>query len=398
MKVALVWPATPFLIDPFVHPPLGLWYLWSVLERAGHEVEYFDLNADPIPTGFDAYLVSGTTPQAGEIKKLAKLLDGRKIVGGPHATLFPEQMLEWGYDTVVVGEGEEWINAVLADAHCRIIKTPRIGTRQSLMSIDDIPFPNRSQAHRYHFNVGGRDATTMFTSRGCPFHCAFCCHAIWGQQCVQRSAENVYEEVAQLYDMGYRAVMFFDDTFTLNKKRLYRICELLKPLDLYWRCFIRADTVDLPMLEAMKDAGCVEVGIGIESGSQKILDIINKGTTVEQNTQVVQWCKQVGIAAKCFLILGLPGEDKQTIEGTRRWILENRPDKMDLVFYVPYPKTPITLHPEKYDIHFQYNDFTECIYKTHPDAFKPLTWTSGITRKELYEARQKILKEAGIGY
>ena len=254
-KIALVWPKTPFLIDPFVHPPLGLWYLWSTLEQYGHEVEFFDLNADPIPTGYDAYLVSGTTPQASELEKLPKLLDGRTIVGGPHATLFPEQMLEWGYDTVVVGEGEEWINHVLADPYCRSIKPPRIGTRASLMSIDDVPFPNRTLAHRYKFKVGDRDATTAFTSRGCPYQCGFCSHVIWGRHLVQRSAGNVYEEACQIHELGFRAIMYFDDTFIINKERLFEICDLLAPLSMHWRCFIRADLIGPAMLHVMRRAG-----------------------------------------------------------------------------------------------------------------------------------------------
>ena len=238
----------------------------------------------------------------------------------------------------------------------------------------------------------------MFTSRGCPYRCGFCSHAIWGNKLVQRSAANVYEEVCQIHDMGYRAIQIFDDTFTLNTKRLYRICELTEPLDMLWRCFLRVDTVDMAALCKMGRAGCVEVGIGIESGSQKILDIINKGTTVEQNSQVVQWCKDVGIVVKAFLILGLPGESRETIEATRRWILTNRPDKLDLVFYVPYPNTPITLRPQDYDVQWHYDDFGACIYKTHPGEFRALTWTSGITRKELEDAREAILKEAGLEY
>lgn len=398
MRVALIWPKTPFLINPFVHPPLGLWHIWAVLERGGHCVSFFDLNADPLPTGFDAYLVSGTTPQAGEIRKLSLLLDGRTIVGGPHATLFPEQMLVWGYDTVVVGEGEEHINLVLNDPNCRLIRTPRIGTPASLMSIDDIPFPNRSQARRYHFDVGGREAATMFTSRGCPYRCGFCSHAIWGTKLVQRSAKNVYEEVCQLRDLGYRAVMFFDDTFAIDPGRLAEVCSQLGNLDMLWRCFIRADTVDGESLLSMARSGCVEIGIGIESGSQKILDIINKGTTVEQNSQVVQWCKDVGIVVKAFLILGLPGESRETVEETRQWILANRPDKLDLVFYVPYPNTPITNNPGNYDIEWDYQEFRQCFYKSHPDEFHALTWTSEITQKELQDARQQILEEIEVGY
>lgn len=388
MKIALIWPRTPFLIDPFVHPPLGLWYLWSVLEQYGHKVEFFDLNADPIPMGFDVYLVSGTTPQAGELKKLPKLLDGRAIIGGPHATLFPEQMLKWGYDTVVAGEGERVLHPLVIDCQKRgIIRAERI------QDLDKLPFPNRSQAHRYHFDVGRRDATTMFTSRGCPFKCAFCSHVIWGRRCIQRSAENVIDEIKELCDLGYDAVHFFDDTFTLNRKRLLRICELLAPLGILWRCFLRVDTVDMATLWEMARAGCVEIGVGIESGSQVILDNISKGTTVLQNTQVVGWAKRAGIAVKAFIILGLPGENKDTLAETRRWLALNRPAKLDLVFYTPYPHTPITDNPQDYDIQWEYDNFGQCFYKSHPDDFKPLAWTSGITQRELEEARRVMLEE-----
>jgi len=208
----------------------------------------------------------------------------------------------------------------------------------------------------------------------------------------------VYEEACQIRELGFCAIMYFDDTFIINKERLFEICDLLAPLSMHWRCFIRADLIGPAMLHAMRRAGCVEVGIGIESGSQKILDIIKKGTTVEQNRNVVRWCKEVGITVKAFIILGLPGEDHETVGETRHWILENRPDKLDLVFYTPYPRTPITLEPERYDIFFADTDFSQCFYKSRPDDFHAMTWTSGITQKELEDARRTILEEAGVGY
>ncbi len=311
MRVVFVSPASPQLINPMVMPPLGLWHLGAVLKGQGADVIYHDANVDgPFP-GADVYGVTGVSPQAVSMREIIKRLraEGEYIVaGGPHATLFPKVVEGWGADCVVVGEGEEVIIPIAQTKHKGIIKADRI------KGLDGLPFADRSDAARYTYALDGRMATTMMSTRGCPYSCAFCCGALWGHLVTTRSAENVLAEAKQLRELGYGAIMFYDDTFTIDHERVKDIGKGLCKMGLAWRCFIRANTVDEELIKVMAENGCEEVGLGVETGSQRILDIIDKRTTTLQNMRAINLCRKHGISVKVFIIVGLPGETPETVE------------------------------------------------------------------------------------
>lgn len=393
-RIALVNPRSPFLVQENVMPPLGLWSVGASLRANGYRVDYFDMACGdelPLATVKDylAVGVTGTTPQADEMAQIAKALNdaGAKwlIAGGPHASLEPQEVLAMGYKTVLKGEGEYAVLDILREKLEGYVEATR------LYELDDLPWPDRTQAARYEYLIDGLRATTVFSTRGCPSKCSFCCREMYGNRCTFRSAENVIAEVKELRDVyGFGAAMFFDDTFTLRPKRLVQICHGLKDLGVKWRCFVRTDTVTWPILKLMKDSGCVEVGVGIESGSQKILDNVHKGTTVEQNNVFMHNARTVGIRTKCFLILGLPGESHETVAETRRWLASQKPDNFDVTIYTPYPHTEIVDYPERFDIQIKPDSYSHLFFKGKPGEYSCNVSTSELSAEDIIAYRDEM--------
>jgi anaerobic magnesium-protoporphyrin IX monomethyl ester cyclase len=490
MRVCLIFPQSTFLEDPMVFPPLGLWWLWSILEQAGHEVSFVDMsehNLKPadIPRGFDVYMVSGTSPQGREIRRLGIEFQRRgvpAVLGGPHATNYPRSSRKY-YPFVVRREGEQAVlkaisliesgmfveclsdqdivgsnngdTAALRKYQEGIIEAPFIG------DLGTIPIPNRSYAHHYHYFLADEKgnphrATSMFTSRGCPKRCDFCDSPnLWSRAVRYTPMPSLIEEFQQIRDLGFGAVQFYDDILPINPRRVTEMCGHLKWFGLLWRCFCRVDIITKhggkEYLQFMHDHGLREVLIGAESGSQRILDNIHKETTVEQNAQVLQWCDEVGIRCKLSFIIGLPGENKKSLEQTRLFLRKHLIEtpkrlqhKVDLCSYIPMAGTPIYkavmrkrgdgldtdeefdrygYHPGEniadFDLqwnvdaalmdHFFYEPEVldggprpdETFYKGKTGAVRQIVSTSELSREELQKAHDEMAAEiraAGITY
>jgi len=370
-----------------VFPPLGLWWLWSVLEQKGHEVSFIDMSEDnlepkDIPSGFDAYLVSGTSPQGREIRKLGMEFQRRgapAILGGPHATNYPRNSRKY-YPLVVRREGERGVLEAISylqngspleclsdedllaskNGDDRSVEKYRRGIIEEpfIADLGTIPIPNRSYAPHYHYNLADergekKRGTTMFTSRGCPKRCDFCDSPnLWSRIVRSTPMPRLVEEFEQIKNLGFDAIQFYDDILPINPRRVREMCAHVKSFGFIWRCFCRVDIITKhggkEYLQFMHDHGLREVLIGAESGSQRILDNIHKETTVEQNATVLRWCDEVGIRCKLSFIIGLPGETHETLEETKQFlrthlIQANRRmrHKVDLCSYIPMAGTPI---------------------------------------------------------
>jgi anaerobic magnesium-protoporphyrin IX monomethyl ester cyclase len=463
----LIFPETTIFEDPMVFPPLGLFYLRSALEQQGHEVDYVDMSeyieedgvrtkkyANPPSSGYDAYLVSGTTPQAREIRRLGKYLRERgclTILGGPHATNYAGPITVTGknplpktdampvdadilanYHVLIKGEGELTVHHALdrlPEAHDSMSRYGRgiVLSEASVLDLGTIPIPNRDAAKLYRYflkDARGEEhrATTMFSSRGCPERCAFCdSPALWGRKVRYVPIPSVQRELEQIRELGFTGIHFFDDILPLARKRMVKIAELLKEFGFTWRCFIRVDIMSRPQygkafMQMMYDHGLREVLVGVESGDQRILDGIRKGTTVEQNTKIRQWCREIGIRFKASIILGLPGEDRESMEATLRWTLENKPDRVNICTYIPFPGTPISKEAEllrlgvigssgrTFDLNVEI-DHTfldgDYFYAGSRDKLQIVTSTSKLTRQELQDFWQYACNQvaaAGIPY
>ncbi len=186
----------------------------------------------------------------------------------------------------------------------------------------------------------GRPYTILYTSKGCPFKCSFC--TVAGTKWRPKSAEKTMEELRYLKSTyGIRTVSFFDETFTLDKKRVVRLCDALisEDLDIRWYCNTRAHLVDLDLLKRMRQAGCRGISYGIESGSQSILDHADKCVTVEQARNAISWARQARIKTFASFILGLPGETWETVRQTIDFVGETMPNSAEFNVAVPYPGT-----------------------------------------------------------
>ena len=336
--------------------PIGLGYIAAALEKAGHSVSVFDfqLKGNTVSRfknlikkesygiiGFSVTTITKhNTLRLAHISK-ALLPNCIFIVGGAYATVYPQKLIgqSAAIDFEVVGEGEltvvELISAiengrdlnevkgiVFKDKAGCIVQTP---LQPLIEDLNGLPFP------AFHlFNLDAYQPPPgmffklplrhMISTRGCPFKCIFCDdRVIWRGRCRMRSAENIAQEMQLLVNhYAAREIQFYDDTFTVNKSRVLRLCELLieKDLKVIWRCSSRVDTVSAQMLKSMYAAGCRSISYGIESGDDAILEKMNKGTTVAQAKDAIKWTNKAKIQAKGFFMLNFPGETVETTEKT----------------------------------------------------------------------------------
>jgi len=378
MRILLVGPRST-VWSSRKHIPLGLGYLAAVLEGAGHEVEIYDAVVETEPLDrlldggkFDLAGITAVTPLIYEAWEVAAQAKGRgtvTVLGGPHPTLLPDESLERPeVDIVVRGEGEETIVELAqaleegSDLEGVLGISFKKGTivhnlsRPLSEDLDSLPFPAHHlfKIERYtnlQPLTDGLDpnarAYTIVTSRGCPYGCIFCSKAITGRTWRPRSPENVVAEWRWLVkDLGATEIGITDDVMTLDAKRAKRICRLLVEEGLNhipWITVhgIRVDDVDEELLRLMKEAGCKRVGFGVESGSQRVLDYMKKGQTIEEVRRTFRWSKKAGLETMGFFIFGMPTETEETMEATIRLALELDPDLANFMIAAPYPGTEL---------------------------------------------------------
>jgi len=361
--------------------PMGLLYLASVLRRAGHRVRIIDGEVERI--GHDAvaalvaserpdfFGITSTTAQATRAFALARAVKGRVpetfvALGGPHASSLAERtLLECdALDAVVFGEGEQTILEImdrlasredLSGVHGTAYRDPGgivvNASRKLVEDLDTIPFPawDLIPMQKYvastWFPNKVKQYTNIFTSRGCPYGCTFCgAKTTWTRKFRARSPENVMAEVEEVYRrFGIPNFFISDDLFTLKRKRVMEICTLIleKRLPITWTCLSRVNTVDPEMLALMKKAGCYLISYGLESGSQEVLDKLDKGTTVEQGIAAVEMTRAAGIKVFGSFMIGSPGETPETVEATIKLIRKLKLDEVGLGVTTAYPGTDL---------------------------------------------------------
>lgn len=242
---------------------------------------------------------------------------------------------------------------------------------------------------------------------------------LWGRTVRWTPFETVRDEIEEIIDLGFTGIMFYDDIFPLNKPRTLKMLDVLKyhhrHNGLIWRCFLRTDVLakqgGYEYLRLMREAGLREVLAGVESASNVIKNNIQKGTTIEQDTQALRWCKELGILFKASTILGLPGETRETMQATLDWIIRERPDRADLNTYIPFPGTPITTAmaegDSSYDIYLAQENMEdgkfpeEYFYKGPRDSSVALVGTSALTPLDIKTFRDmavRVLDAEGIPY
>lgn len=348
MKIVnLINPPSLELFDPSAYPHLGLLYLGSALKNEGFKCNYVDLSdkKNLIIPDADFNLITvlySTYISALKVRNVIK--QGKVIIGGVHATLFPEQTFkDFKPDLLITGEAENDIGNILRKnitsgiIHCGVSE-----------NLDKIAFPDRELIPREKLRnlsgihvgrySGDGASTSIISSRGCPFQCSFCCKIPQNSYFRMRSPKNVLDEMVEVRDKyNINHFRFWDECFTLNKKRVYNLCSLLKKGDFYWLSISRVDTIDQQLLTIMHEAGCREIEFGIESGSQKILDDMSKGTTIKQNIEAIEMAKKVGIKVRALIIEGYPTETETDIRLTEQFLIDSQPDIVSVCSFVAHP-------------------------------------------------------------
>lgn len=439
MKVLLIFPPLrkeQQLNTTTVMPPLGIMTIAAVLENAGYKVEILDLNFLS-RKGFsweqlkesikgkkpDMIGITCTTPAVINVLQIADMIKSinSKIfvaVGGPHASAMPRDLLTIGesIDVVVIGEGEytslellkflqnkielEDIKGIAYREDGKIILTP---ARPYIENLDELPLPARHlfpYLNKYYF-VGHcynkLPVTSMITSRGCPHNCDFCTQAVFGRKYRTRSAEHVVAEMEELIKKyGIKSIMIVDDTFTLDKKRVYTICKLIrnKKLSVSWLCYAGIQEVDKDLLIEMKKAGCYQIYYGIESGSQKILNMMNKGITVEQIRSAVRDAKEAGLEVRGQFMFGYPSETSEEIKRTINFAKELDLDYAEFGITTPLPGSKLyswAVSQGKFKLQNRH-DFE--IFREGTSIFlNPVVSLGEISKKELIKYTKKAYRD-----
>jgi len=388
--ITLVFPSSPFLLNQIMFPPLGIMYLSAFLKQHGMAVQCLDMALGHTADMAEADIIglSFTTPQRDEAFKLAKYYKkkGRYVMaGGPHPTHMPEECKQNGIDLVIPGYGEVPLYNAMQE-----IKGGSDRITEDV-KIDDYPMPDRDclPINKYYQEIDGCIATPLIASRGCYGRCSFCSKV--SPKFSIQSAERTLAEIEHLNSKyGYTAFSIYDDTIATDKKRLSLLANDLVDRGYKFRCFCRADLLnDKNVCLDLSAMGVVDVGIGIESGSDYILKKNMKGNTVDINTIAVRNLQEVGVRAKAFLIVGLPGENEDTVKETARWIETAQPDDIGVSMFQPLPGSDIFKHPEKYDIEFKYNG-NPMWYRGTPGEYKPMTRTKDLSTDRIIELRDQL--------
>ncbi|MBM4054159.1 MAG: radical SAM protein [Planctomycetes bacterium] len=378
--------------------PLGLSYLSSVLKKAGHEVTIYDADCNKDSKGMDytrlpemyaSYIkelrnpenqilkeISDTlrtfqpnlvgitvmTPKAASAFTVASLVKAYDrtcsvVFGGPHATLKPGEIFNISEDVdfVISGEGEgsfpELVNSlerkenrfdtIAGLSYCKDGKKVNTGSGKFIDNLDTLPFPDRESfigANTYT----SEDMGLIMGSRGCPYNCSYCATQIWTRKVRYRSITNILEEIKCVYERyGTHQFTFKDDSFTVNRKRVMEFCEALIKLGISvkWDCNTRADLVDLQLLKMMKKAGCNSIKVGVESGSERILKIMDKGVQLERTKESAKLFRKAGIHWTAYFMMGVPTETKEDIKETVKLLYEIKPSFASIGVYEPFPGT-----------------------------------------------------------
>jgi radical SAM superfamily enzyme YgiQ (UPF0313 family) len=434
MKICLITPPSPFLLDQRVFPSLGILKVAAVLEQAGVQVDHLDLTgvsnyeeaAREYQGNADVYAFTSTTPQLPAAIRIRRAIGGRSVLGGPHATLVhaaakrgnsrAKSALEGllaEFGTVVAGDGEKAIFTALHSRGLVDADDPKGILWQSSKDFSESPWPARHllDMESYHYSIDGAKAGHCIGQLGCPYHCTFCSgrNSPMLRQIRLRTPDSVLAEVRHLYQTyGFTGINFFDDELNVNREMIplmRGMASLAKELGIEWklRGFIKSELFNEEQAEVMYEAGFRWILTGFESGSDRILKNIQKMATRDQNTRCMEIAHTHGLKVKALMSLGHAGESLETVMDTCSWLLETKPDDLDVTVITPYPGSPYwddAVHlrdnvwrytaPKTGDfLYMEEVDFTQTAdyYKGVAGEYVSHVWTDELSQKDLVDAR-----------
>ena len=407
-KIHCILPSSPWLADSKTNIPLGALYIAGLLREQGHDVMVTsmldkryegNIHLPDEVMDADVHMFGFCTPQFGEALEIAAYIKDRVpeallVAGGSHPSYEPREVKEAGrqetyhykgtlssrrdyraadgrtlFDTVIVMEGEVATLQMLTDWDAGKLQDYYYGDKSDVVNLDTVPFPAWDllpQDHIYndgvavmkhpyfpnHAHPGASSAVmSIIGTRGCPYKCTYCSTPWIGQKPRYRSPGNIISEMEQVMDKGVRMFKFQDDTYTLHRSKLRELADLIDGhfgRDAFaTRIHTRVNTMDDHVAESLKRMSCKVTCFGIESGSQRVLDANQKGTTVKQNTDALISAKRHGFYTIAFLVIGMSGETLETARETQDWLLSVKPylDSCNLAVGIPYPGSRWWTHP-----------------------------------------------------
>jgi radical SAM superfamily enzyme YgiQ (UPF0313 family) len=422
----------PYFKDIAISPLIGIGYLSSILRKTGitvsiHDNTLLEYNTPQLlalfreirPKILGLYAATPMIKEAERMVRLARSIDPEvlTVLGGPHPSCTVDETLAFS-DVVVIGEGEitfpEIVQRFLGgsrdfsgipgcafkDREGAVIRNP---ARDFIQDLDALPFPDfdNMPIERY-FKKGNTWGITqksarnipIMATRGCPSDCTFC-QRFLGKKFRVRSPQNIVQELSFWKDKYQVSEFnFFDDNFTLFKKNVLEVCDLIhrKGLDITFRFpnGVREDCLDAEILDALKSVGCYHLDFGIESGSQKVLDLMRKGKRIEKIVEKVDLCKKAGFTLSSGFLFGTPGETLEDMEETIRFSLALPLDSAAYGLVIPFPGTLVRQEAiEKgYLIHSDYEHYNMGLENARPPIETP-EWTG----KDILRMTKKAYRE-----
>jgi anaerobic magnesium-protoporphyrin IX monomethyl ester cyclase len=422
LKITLVNP--PYPPNAHSHPPfipLGLAYLGAVAEQAGHSVTVIDCQGERlnyesfrqriagVPS--DVVGVTSTTllyNSAKTIMEVAKEVHPTAVnmIGGSHVSFWDENALKEtkAFDLIVRKEGEltflELLDRIQANKGFEDVLGTTVRTKNGIQRNEDRPFLHDLDSlpsPAYHllpldsYHRMGKTIFPIVTSRGCVQWCDFCSTVrMFGRGYRVRSPKKVVDDMEMLHSKyGESQFTFYDDAFTINRNHTLEMCADIKArkLDVEWDCETRVDAVDKELLEKMRDAGCITIWFGVESGSEKILDKMHKKINREQVREAFKMAQKAGMMTIASAVIGFPGETEETAWETINFINSLNPDDIGCYIATPYPGTPMYEEVIK-NGWLRVTDFNK--YDTATPTFETPYLSMDRLREIKYKAHQKF--------
>ena len=403
MKIVFVQPNVGF--KGHAWEAIGIGYITAYL-RQHHEDDldiefysgFYDTDEQITKACEDADVVGfgSTSPQYRHGLRLARQIktkENRIVFGGVHPSALPNLVLkEHCVDAAVVGEGEKATLQLVEDIDKGADISGRIYRSEYIENLDDIPFPDRKTIKNERniqqaYHDEGKRITSVLSSRGCPFHCSFCCsHIIWGRKIRFRSPVNMLDEVDQLvkhWDIQF--LKFADDTFTVNKQRVIDFCKLKieKDIKIPYGANAHVNTIDEDLLKHLAESGCQELWYGVESGSPRILKKMHKNTDINRIREVFKLTKEYGIKTRAYFLLGMPSETAEDVEMTEKLCDELQPDIVGFTLLSPFPINQYFDHEAM--VNWDWSNFDE--------YGNDWVHTETLTNKELKDIQKRLAEK-----
>jgi len=438
MKIGFIFPSSEYLHDPFRGDPHTHFQILTVLEdHFGAEIEVSLIDLRGIKRNFsfyhipecDVYLHSVYTLDYNEQVSIVKHLEQRfpksiHIAGGPHVTAFQDESLEI-FSAIIIGDGEQSIIQAIKDIHCLKLKQKYITTK--VEDINQYPYPLRKYLPESTISrtglmtlkhTPGYDrilSTTVIFSRGCPYKCSFCAMPLSRQYSPGirfRDPVHIEAEIEYLKrEYAIEGISLLDEIcFPLTSKKAIPHLEAIGRTGIVWRGQCRVDGIKPELVQLAKDSGCVTMCMGVESVSQRSLDLINKNIQFEEARESIALLKQAGIETRIYMIIGLPGEPENIVERTWSFIRETDPNSVYLSLFTVRPGTEVYDQPKRFGIKEVKTSWenTMHMHGRYEEEIPSLTfeydentpWGKGQSSEKIvknYLELQSLIKDGGLG-